>query len=506
MLLTNKLNQLRHNFWLIWFLIILLVVLIHSLTLTVSPPIMGDEVQIIEYGRAFLNPNTDWSMNWDVANNRPFTSLFYLGCLLQEIAFSVANFSIFGSRLMGVIGSSIAATTLVLYLLNRHVNPITAALLGLSFLLDPIFVASSRLRVDCWAIALCLGSCYLLRVSLKRIQNNQRCFVSIGVAGSLSAAAFFVWPSVLIIYPLILLELWYVLVAVIQGKKIWKDACQLLLVFGTSFLLICLLLIIPIIGNLDMIISDFSRATRAVSKIGIGEFINFATSFIRGRSLVLPVLASFALVYVTEKSLAITTLLALSIVISTGVTPDRCLYAFPYLILLVSNLYSQPTKSIKSRNLNPRIKAAFLLVLVGYAVTISLIMRPVLGLSNQNGRNTNLLVNAGKTHIGEGEYKIWDSTWQFYETGRLLKWKMYQPFWAFWGIEDNDNSHRFIDNLDYVILQHKSEDKIIEKRGFRLQKTIRLDSGNQSNEGILNRLTKSLNSQTAYGPYDLYSR
>ncbi|MBA4456202.1 hypothetical protein FHK99_07520 [Cylindrospermopsis raciborskii CS-506_B] len=252
-----------------------------------------------------------------------------------------------------------------------------------------------------------------------------------------------------------------------------------------------------------MIISDFSRATRAVSKIGIGEFINFATSFIRGRSLVLPILASFALVYVTEKSLAITTLLALSIVISTGVTPDRCLYAFPYLILLVSNLYSQPTKSIKSRDLNPRIKAAFLLVLVGYAVTISLIIRPVIGLSNSSGRNTNLLVNAGKTHIGEGEYKIWDSTWQFYETGRLLKWKMYQPFWAFWGIEDNDNSHRFIDNLDHVILQHKSEYKIIEKRGFRLQKTIRLDSGNQSNEGVfLNHLTKSLNSQTAYGPYD----
>lgn len=139
-LINNVSNNLRNNFWLLWFLILTIVFLIHCLTLTVSPPIWQDEVQIIEYGRIFLQPITDWSVNWDLLNARPFFFLFYLGCLLQEWAFKAANFSIAGSRIFTLIGASVAATTTMGWLLYRQVPRKIAALLGLALLLDPYYI------------------------------------------------------------------------------------------------------------------------------------------------------------------------------------------------------------------------------------------------------------------------------------------------------------------------------------------------------------------------------
>ena len=440
MLSVNKINQLRHNFWFLWFLILTVVFLIHCLTLAVSPPIWQDEVQIIEYGRTFLNPHTDWSINWDVANNRPFLTLFYLGCLLQELVFKAIHFSIVGPRIVSLIGASLAATTGMLWLRSRQVPIKTAGLLGLTLLLDPLFVQSYRGdRLDCWVIALCFTACWLLKLSIERLKNDQSCLITVSIAGSVSAIALFVWPSALILYPLILLELCSLLYFIIKEQGNLKKCLQLLLGFILAGIIMMILLLIPIKDQLTILINNFVEFTGTrVGGFGIDAIINLVTSF--KNSPILPVCAILGLIYRRDKALIFATLFALSIILNSTVYVHRVIYSLPYLIALVGGIYSQQ-KYFNIPRLTPKIKVICLVLLLGWATSLSLIVRPVIGLGNLEGRNPNLLINAGISSIGQGEYKVWDSTWQFYQTGRLLNWKLYQPFN---GIEDQGARNNFL--------------------------------------------------------------
>ncbi|MDB9442926.1 hypothetical protein PN497_16380 [Sphaerospermopsis kisseleviana CS-549] len=114
------------------------------------------------------------------------------------------------------------------------------------------------------------------------------------------------------------------------------------------------------------------------------------------------------------------------------------------------------------------------------------------------------MVNIGTSYIGKNEYKVWDSTWNFYQTARLLGWKVYQPFF---GIGTNDATKNFIDNLDYVILSPESYlEEIIQKQGLQMKEYINVDKYIQDNPGILYKVTRNIGSKTGYGPYILYSK
>ncbi len=51
-------SLLDRRFWTIWSLVLLVVFIIHSFTLTISPIVYPDEAYIIEYGRIVLEPHT----------------------------------------------------------------------------------------------------------------------------------------------------------------------------------------------------------------------------------------------------------------------------------------------------------------------------------------------------------------------------------------------------------------------------------------------------------------
>ena len=503
MLSVNKINQLRHNFWFLWFLILTVVFLIHCLTLAVSPPIWQDEVQIIEYGRTFLNPHTDWSINWDVANNRPYLTLFYLGCLVQELVFKASHFSIVGPRIFSLIGASLAATTGMLWLRSRQVPIKIAGLLGLTLLLDTLFVQSYRGdRIDCWVITLCLAACWLLRLSIERLRNDQSCLMTVSIAGSLSAIALFVWPSALILYPLILMELCSFLSVVFKAKGNLKKSLKFLLGFIFASIITIVLLLIPIKDQLTVLIGNFIEfSSSLVGSSPLAAIMNILTSF--KNSPILPILAILGLIYSQDKALIFATLFALFMILNSTVYIHRVIYSLPYLIALVGGIYSQQ-KSFNIPRLTPKIKVICLVLLLGWATSLSLIIRPVIGLGNLEGRNLNLLTNAGMSSIGKGEYKIWDSTWQFYQTGRLLNWKLYQPFF---GVGDQETRNNFLNQLDYIILPQSPDNPyyhLIEKSEFKLKESIKTPS--QNNQGFLHQITKVLKSQTNYGPYNLYSK
>jgi hypothetical protein len=502
MWVSNKISQLRNNFWVLWFLILIIVFLIHCLTLTVSPTIWQDEVQIIDYGRTFLSPNTDYSMSWDVANNRPYLSLFYLGCLMQELAFKATHFSIVGPRIVSLIGASLAATTAMGYLSSRQVPLKIAALLGLALLLDPLFVQSYRGdRIDCWVIAICFAACWLLRSSIERIHNKQSNLFPVSLAGSLSVIAVFIWPSALILYPLILVELLSLLYVTTQETNSLTSALQLILIFAGAVIITSILILIPITSQLEILVNNFFRFTsNQVGGFGLSAIINFFVSF--KNSPFLPLLAVISCMYRRDKLLLIASLFALSLVLNSGVYVHRVIYMLPYFITLSSQLYRQDKKSPIQKLISHSKKYLYLLLI--WAITLSLLVRPAIGLSNYDGRNPNLLVNIGTSYIGKNEYKVWDSTWNFYQTARLLGWKVYQPFF---GVGTDDASKNFINNLDYVILSPESYlEEMIQKQGFQMKQSINMDQNIQDNPGILYKFTKNLRSRTGYGPYILYSK
>lgn len=502
MWVSNKISQLRNNFWVLWFVILVIVFLIHCLTLTVSPTIWQDEVQIIDYGRTFLNSNTDWGMNWDVANNRPYLTLFYLGCLVQELAFKATHFSIVGPRIVSLIGASLAATTTMGYLSSRQVPLKIAALLGLALLLDPLFVQSYRGdRIDCWVIAICFAACWLLRLSIDSIHNHQSNLVPVSLAGSLSVIAVFIWPSALILYPLILVELLSLLYVTTKGTDSLTSGVQLIAIFAGAVIITGILIIIPITGQLGILVSNFLEFTsERVGGFGLSAIINLFVSF--KNSPFLPLLAVISCISRRDKALLIASLFALSLVLNSGVYVHRVIYMLPYFITLSSELYRQDKKS-PIQKLIPHSKKYLYLLLI-WAITLSLLIRPATGLRNYDGRNPNLLVNIGTSYIGKNEYKVWDSTWNFYQTARLLGWKVYQPFF---GIGTNDATKNFIDNLDYVILSPESYlEEIIQKQGLQMKESINVDKYIQDNPGILYKVTRNIGSKTGYGPYILYSK
>ena len=229
--------------------------------------------------------------------------------------------------------------------------------------------------------------------------------------------------------------------------------------------------------------------------------MNILTSF--KNSPILPILAILGLIYSQDKALIFATLFALFMILNSTVYIHRVIYSLPYLIALVGGIYSQQ-KSFNIPRLTPKIKVICLVLLLGWATSLSLIIRPVIGLGNLEGRNLNLLTNAGMSSIGKGEYKIWDSTWQFYQTGRLLNWKLYQPFF---GVGDQETRSNFLNKLDYIILPQSPDNPyyhLIEKSEFKLKESIKTPS--QNNQGFLHQITKVLKSQTNYGPYNLYSK
>ncbi|MDB9442149.1 hypothetical protein PN497_12370 [Sphaerospermopsis kisseleviana CS-549] len=319
--------------------------MIHCLTLTVSPTIWQDEVQIIDYGRTFLNSNTDWGMNWDVANNRPYLTLFYLGCLVQELAFKATHFSIVGPRIVSLIGASLAATTTMGYLSSRQVPLKIAALLGLALLLDPLFVQSYRGdRIDCWVIAICFAACWLLRLSIDSIHNHQSNLVPVSLAGSLSVIAVFIWPSALILYPLILVELLSLLYVTTKGTDSLTSGVQLIAIFAGAVIITGILIIIPITGQLGILVNNFLEFTsERVGGFGLSAIINLFVSF--KNSPFLPILAVISCISRRDKALLIASLFALSLVLNSGVYVHRVIYMLPYFITLSSELYRQDKKS-----------------------------------------------------------------------------------------------------------------------------------------------------------------
>lgn len=275
-------------------------------------------------------------------------------------------------------------------------------------------------------------------------------------------------------------------------------------VFGFSGFITVILILIPIKDQLPTLISNFITYSRNLkSNLDITIIVNLLQSF--KNSPILPVLTIFSLVIYRDKVLILTSLLALFIILNSTVYVHRLIYILPYLIVLLSDIYSQ----LKPDNNNiKRVKVIFLVLLLSYATSLSLIIRPIIGLGNASGRNLDILLDSAKNYIGQGQYKVWNSTYHFYQAGRSLGWKLYHPF-SFRGLEDEKAREKFLDQLDYIIMSDSLNNPLyplIDNSQFKLRESMKIKINNQENKGFIYKITKYLKSPTKYGSYNLYSK
>src|SRR4026208_751950 len=83
----DKISFYEKRLWGFWLLIIAITFIIQLSAVNVLPAIQKDEVQITDYGRLALNPESDWSATWLLANNKPLHIWSYVGPLIAETAY-----------------------------------------------------------------------------------------------------------------------------------------------------------------------------------------------------------------------------------------------------------------------------------------------------------------------------------------------------------------------------------------------------------------------------------
>lgn len=453
-------------YWKISFVVLALISAILLITMDVAPYLYSDEFMIVDLGRVILHPSTNWSIAWLTNLDKPVFLWSYIGPVLQELNYEMIGQ--YGPRIFAILGGIAAEITVVAWLLSRGTQTKAAFILGFIFLLDPIFVQAFTMgRVDAWAIAFCIASCWLLRKDSNFLSNrilNRHIFLS----GSFAVVAFFVWPSALFLYPLILSEL-IILHKTLQGNQNAKRrSFKPFFTFFFGGLIAVILLLIPIIPHLffqiQNIIEGFktnvrsgpSNESKSVATYALNQFIEIFRVLKFSPIIILLALISFIVSAKRQIALLIALATSIFIMILTVVYIHRVLYLLPYFMAFAANLF-QVKRDRNISSILEKVKKTGLGTAVAWAVFFSLLIRTTLALNKTEERNRQLVYDAARALIGEGHYKVLIIPYEFYYPGRLLGWEMYKPYLA-----QNDPLtapilKQVLPHVDFVITHHLSE-------------------------------------------------
>ena len=109
-----------------------------------------------------------------------------------------------------------------------------------------------------------------------------------------------------------------------------------------------------------------------------------------------------------------------------------------------------------SRNLLGKawVKSILLILILTWSILISMVMRPVVTLSQYNQRDPQQLLNAATLAIGSGEHTVF-VPYEFYHAGCMLGWKMYADAFSLpRPVLDNlsePRNRRFFNRIDHVL-------------------------------------------------------
>jgi hypothetical protein len=438
------------GFWLLLLFVFLAVTLPN---LTLWPTLFQDEMQIIDYGRVFLDPSTDWSMGWLVHESAPMTSMAYVGMTLQELAYLLGSPSHFGARYSSLLGAVLASSLLLGWLRARKTPIPFALLLALAFLLNPIFNESYRQgRVDSWALACFFAALWLTVEATNTLFGSRPEKWKLFAAGGFAGLSLFVWPTTLSLMPLLLVELlacaWAVTRTGVRSFTSHVIRTSLPLALGGT--LVVLLLALPIVLDAGTYRRSLEYSV---------EVQKFAASIQRPLLdlynvydpwLIPLALLSMLLPRNYGYNLAIG--VALIMMYQTMVYPMRVLYLLPYLMAIMAGALTW----VREGSPAPRRKTVFMLALslmIGGNLWVSAWKRPHLAVSQAEARSPAQFDQRMQAAIGAGPYRVLTTEWEIYYAARALGWKTYYLFGK--KKKDDEDFTDFLSRMDYAIVRNE---------------------------------------------------
>jgi hypothetical protein len=468
-------DLIARRIWWGWLLVCLVAVSVYLLTLGKSPMVLQDEVQIVELGRTVWEPTSDWSLAWNVQKSTPVTTLTYVGVGLQELGYRLASGSLWGPRFLGLLAGIAAATCLLGLLLARETHRLTALVVSAMFLIDPIFSGIYlRGRIDGWAIAACLGACWLLCLARVRFRQNRNIKWHVFCAGALTGLSPFLWTTALMLFPLIILECYYSLKMVLQSSK--GNALSQITTNVAAFifggLLVVLIAFLPIVTQWEaywqglLISMEIQGQAAGIQKSVVDLFLVYDP---------LLVLTLFtALIIRRETGLIVALVVAYFMMKLTMVYLPRVLYLIPYFMLIIAGA-SNEARRLDNAPWRKVLMTAMLIVALAVNAGSTLVMRTYRAVVHMAETDSSQIYNAFNNVIGPGSYRVLLEEWEGYYAARDLGWKIYRAGAPVSRLEYLE----FAKTMDYVVIRNPENSKFpqlslvaLREAGFELSSTL----------------------------------
>lgn len=421
-------------FWGMWGAALVLIAFIYLLTISVAPYLHADEFMTLDLGRIILHPNMSWSIAWITSKNHPVFFVFYLGPVLQELSYNA--FGQYGPRLSAILGALVAATILVKWLLLKNTQKNAAFILGIVFLLDPIFVQAYTMgRVDGWTMAFCLLACCLICKSAAFSSNYNRLKINLIFAGVFTVISLFIWPSAIFLIPLILCELYLLFLKLKNDGVSTKQRFILFMLMAAGGFVTAVFILIPLLPELSQQIHYLIDGVTVNTTSGAPKGNMLSKLFTSGIKL-LSVLKFTPLVFLLafiaclvrkQYGLMFACLFSAIIMLYTLIYIHRVQYLLPYFTAAIASIYSLNLSPATKFQFNPYSKRLILVLLISWATIFSLGIRTYFAAYQRQNRDRDLIYTAANALLGKGNYAVF-APFEFYYPGRKLGWKLYGPY------------------------------------------------------------------------------
>lgn len=397
-----------------WGIAALVVGLCHVTTLTTSPVVWQDEVQILEYGQRFLSIPREGDLAWVKGSSEGPPTVGYLGPMVTALAMHMVGPTPVAPRLAALLAAILASGVLLGWLRRRGVRDGFAVLLSIAVLLYPPFVQSYRgARVDSTALAVIFGACWALRAGVASRRAGL-----VALSGALAASSPFWWPTGAMAVPVVLAE------GYLSGRdQGWKSAEWLRGVVGFGLggaagLALGLMGLFQLQPDFLAETSAFS-AQLAPGEQPLGKLLGvLAVAGIDGLCFWILVVLSVGRISPVPLLVFV---LSWAAVFGTYVYSFRIAYAFPAALLVVAELCTAQPRRF------PRLLPALVLGTALVGAVISLAARNGLALATAARRDPAIVRRAADI-IGPGKHAVYTEPFEFYYVGHQLGWRMYRTY------------------------------------------------------------------------------
>lgn len=491
--------------WGVWAASAALLGGLQALTLSVSPVVWGDEVQVIELGRQILEPGSTWSVmqGQDFA---PVRGINYLGGLLHELIYRAAGHTFVGPRAVQLLAAWTGSAVLLAWLRQRGAAGWTALIVALLYAIDPIFERSYRGgRVEALVFLGAFIACWRIAGWPRASGRSRR--LRFGTAGLITGILPWIWPTAILLWPLVLIETWRV-VSPEAGRTAaaWRNALWPL---AAGFIVGAFVPIVPVwtvawslmATTLNHLLWDVTAASKPAAGPAPGVLSSIASTIRYSPFLALLALSGAWLR--SQRGLGLAFLAILALFLGTRFYLYRYLYLLPYLApLAAAGLTWMWTRAQSARlpRWAPAVPAVAALV---WALALCFGVRSYAVAETRLWRDPAELVETLGRGVGIGPIPVCLGAHEVYFAGRSLGWQMYGLKFS----ASQATAARFMAQCDVAVMPMMPSD--VTPRFIAWMMSLGFDGGNIIHTGPFEQpaeLQRARYGGAAYGPYRIFRR